>query len=148
MPLNFTHLGLYMGTSGRQIFEPRKKWKETNKGRLHRDEEEEEATKPKEAVVFFTFAFVTNFEPHNLINGIRNEWETHGGSKLMVKDLQSHKSKVAFVLYFVFMSTPHKYILQTLREILQEAAEIQAEGAITTDNNAAPITIPDISIRS
>ena len=35
VPLSFTHLGLYMGTSGRQIFEPRKKWKETHKGRPH-----------------------------------------------------------------------------------------------------------------
>jgi hypothetical protein len=35
VPLNFTHLGLYMGTLGRQIFEPKKKWKDNNKGRPH-----------------------------------------------------------------------------------------------------------------
>ena len=37
----------------------------------------------------------------------------HGGGKLMVKDLQSHESNVAFVLYFVCTGTPHKYILRT-----------------------------------
>jgi hypothetical protein len=114
VPLNFTHLGLYMGTLGRQIFEPKKKWKDNNKGRPHRDDKEEDYAKPKEAVIYFTFAFAMDLDPRTLIDGIWNEWETHRGGKLMVKDLQLHESRVAFVLYFVYTGTPHKYIMQTL----------------------------------
>ena len=69
----------------------------------------------------------------------------------MIKDLQSHESKVVFVLYFECTSTPHKYILQTLRSILQEAAELRLETTMITEvdgeETATPI-IPDISIRS
>ncbi len=152
VPTNFTHLGQYMGNSGRQIFEPKKKWKENNKAKPHRDIAEAENKKIKEnLIVYFTFAFATDLDPRNLIDGIRNEWEMHGGGKLLVKDLQSHESKVAFVLYFVCTGTPHKYILRTLRSILQEAAELRLEGTITdeVDGEEHLITIiPDISIRA
>jgi hypothetical protein len=73
VPLNFTHLGLYMGTSGRQIFEPRKKRTDNNNSCPHRDEEEEERTRTKEVVVYFTFAFATDLDPRSLIDGIRNK---------------------------------------------------------------------------
>ena len=69
----------------------------------------------------------------------------------MIKDLQSHESKVAFVLYFVSTGTSHKYILRTLRSILQEAAELRLEGTMTAevDGEEQPITIiPEISIRA
>ena len=68
----------------------------------------------------------------------------------MVKDLQSHESKVAFVLYFVYAGTPHKYILRTLCSILQEATELHLEGTMIAevDREEHPITIiPEISIR-
>ena len=67
----------------------------------------------------------------------------HGGGKLMVKDLQSHESRVVFVLYFMCTGTPHKYILRTLCSILQEAAELRLEGAMTAevDGEEHPITI-------
>jgi len=69
----------------------------------------------------------------------------------MVKDLQSHESKVAFLLYFMCTCTPHKYILRSLCSILQEAAELRLEGTMTTevDREEHPITIiPEISIRA
>jgi len=75
----------------------------------------------------------------------------HGREKLMVKDPQSHESKVAFVLYFVCIGTPHKYILITLCSILQEAAELHLEGTMTAevDGEEHPITIiSEISIRA
>ncbi len=151
VPTNFTHLGQYMGTSGRQIFEPKKMWKENNKAKPHRVDAAAENKNTKEyPIVYFTFAFATDLDPRNLIDGIRNEWETHDGGKLMVKDLQSHKSKVAFVLYFVCTGTPHNYILRTLCSILQEAAELQLEGTMITevDGEEHPITIiPEISIK-
>jgi hypothetical protein len=140
-----------MGTSGRQIFEPKKKWKDNNKAKPHKDDAEAENTNTKNnPIVYFTFAFATNLNPRNLIDGIRNKWETHGGGKLMVKDLQSHKSKVAFVLYFAFTGTPHKFILRTLRSILQEAADMRLEGTMTAeDGEEQPITIiPEITIRA
>ncbi len=101
-------------------------------------------------IVYFTFAFATNLNPRNLIDWIRNKWEMHGRGKLMVKDLQSHKSKVAFVLYFVFTGTPHKFILRTLRSILQEAADMHLEGTMTAeDGEEQPITIIlEIAIRA
>jgi hypothetical protein len=74
-----------------------------------------------------------------------------GGGKLMVKDLQSHESRVVFVLYFVCISTPHKYILRILCSILQEAAELHLEGTMTAevDGEEHPITIiSEISIRA
>ena len=91
VPTNFTHLGQYMGPSGRQIFEPTKKWKENNKAKPHRDDAEAEIKNiKKNPTVYFTFAFATDLNPCKLIDGIRNEWETHSREKLMVKDLQSH----------------------------------------------------------
>ncbi len=86
----------------------------------HRDDDAAENKNTKEYPnVYFTFAFATYLNPRNLIDGIRNKWEMNGGGKLMVKDLQSHESKVAFVLYFVCTGTPHKYILRNLCSILQ-----------------------------
>jgi hypothetical protein len=77
-----------MGTSGRQIFEPKKKWKDNNKANPHRDDAEAENKNTKDnPLVYFTFMFATNLNPHNLIDGIRNKWETHNGGKLIVKDL-------------------------------------------------------------
>jgi hypothetical protein len=75
----------------------------------------------------------------------------HGRGKLMVKDLQSHESNVAFVLYFVCTGTPHKYILRTFCSILQEATELRLEGTMTTkvDGEEHPNTIiPESSFRA
>ncbi len=59
------------------------------------------------------------------------------------------------MLYFVCTSTPHKYILRTLCNILQEAAELLLEGTMTAevDGEEHPITItiiiiPEILIRA
>jgi len=49
--------------------------------------------------VYFTFTIATDVLPHTLINGIKTEWETHGGGKLQAKDLQSQESKVVLALY-------------------------------------------------
>ena len=73
----------------------------------------------------------------------------HGGGKLIVKDLQSHESNVAFVLYFVCTGTPHKYILRTFCSILQEATELRLEGTMTTKGEEHPNTIiPGSSFRA
>jgi hypothetical protein len=68
----------------------------------------------------------------------------------MVKDLQSHKRKVVFVLYFMFTGTPHKFILRILRSILQEAADMRLEGTMTAeDREEQPITIIlEVTIRA
>jgi len=60
-------------------------------------------------------------------------------------------SKVAFVLYFMCIGTPHEYILRTLCSILQEASELCLEGCMTAeeDGEEHPITIiPEILIRA
>jgi hypothetical protein len=69
----------------------------------------------------------------------------HGRGKLMVKDLQSHESRLVFVLYFVCTGTPHKYILRTLCSILQEASELFLEGTMTTEVDGEEHPIPIIS---
>ena len=52
------------------------------------------------------------------------------------------------MLYFVCTSTPHKYILRTLCNIPQEAAELSLEGTMTAevDGEEHPITITIIII--
>jgi hypothetical protein len=97
MPSNFTHLGQYTFTSGKQTFDKKNNWKENNK-QPYRDNETEGL---KDPVVYFTIAIATDLAPRIVIDGIRTKWETHGGGKLQVKDLQSHKSKMMFILYFV-----------------------------------------------
>jgi len=68
VPNNFTHLGQYMGPSGRQIFEPKKMWMEDNKVKPHRDDAEAEIKNIKEnPIVYFTFAFATDLDPCKLI---------------------------------------------------------------------------------
>ena len=56
---------------------------------MHRDDADNaEKKKTKDnPIVYFTFAFAADLDPHNLIDGIRNEWEMHVGGKLMIKDL-------------------------------------------------------------
>ena len=145
-------LGSTWGPQGGKSSNQRKKWKENNKAKPHRDDAAAENKNTKEyPIVYFTFAIATDLNPRNLIDGIRNKWEMHAGGKLMVKDLQSLESKVAFVLYFVCTGTPHRCILRTLRCILQEAAELRLEGTVIAEVNGDehPITIiPEISIRA
>jgi len=56
------------GTSGRQIFEPKKKWNKNNKAKPHRDvaEAENKNIKEENPIVYFTFAFATDLDPCNL----------------------------------------------------------------------------------
>jgi hypothetical protein len=103
VPVNFTHLGQYLYTSGNRIFEKKKNWKAApNKTAPQRDQEQRDENHLKDPVVYFTFAIATDGLPHTLINGIKTEWETHGGGKLQVKS--SHK-KARWSLPFT-TSTP------------------------------------------
>ena len=142
VPTNFTHLGQYAFTSGNRVFEKKKDWKKEKK--LHRDKEAEDL---KDPVVYFTIAIAMDIAPRALIDGIRMEWETHGGGKFQVKDLQSHDSKSMFALYFVFKDTPFNIIKKTLEHILNEAAWIIHARTMADDNTSAPI-VPQISIRA
>jgi hypothetical protein len=70
----------------------------------------------------------------------------HGGGKLQVKDLQSHESKVMFVLYFVFRNTPFNIIKKTLNDILCEATEMLFLQRMLPDSKSVLPASPENSI--
>jgi hypothetical protein len=143
VPSNFTHLGQYAFTSGNQIFEKKKNWKDKDK-QPHRNNGAEEQL--KDPTTYFTIAITTDLFPCTLIDGIRTKWETHGGGKLQVKDLQSHESKVMFVLYFVFRDTPFHIIKKTLDDILRKASEMLFLQRMIPEFESVPPAIPEILI--
>ncbi len=146
MPSNFTHLGHYAFISGKQIFDKKKNWKDNNK-QPHRDNVAEVL---KDPVVYFTIAITTDLAPRVLIDGIMTEWETYSGGKLQVMDLQSHESKMMFVLYFVYRDTPFYIIKKTMGDILCEAKEIMFWQQMLPEDSAldSPPASPEISIRA
>ncbi len=143
IPSNFTHLGQYAFTSGNRIFEKKKNWNDNKGKQPHQDSGPKEL---KDPIVYFTIAIATVVFPCTLIDGIWTEWETHGGGKLQVKDLQSHKSKVMFVLYFVFRNMPFHIITKTLDDILHEAAEMLFLQRMLPDSKSVLPASPEISI--
>ena len=146
IPTNFTHLGQYAFTSGNRIFEKKKSWRDNKDKQPHRDKTPEDLQDP---TVYFTIAIATDMAPRSLLDGIRTEWETHGGGKLQVKELQSHESKVMFALYFVSKNTPFYIIKKTLDDILQEASEMLYLQRMPTEEAivSTPPATPEISIR-
>ncbi len=145
VPSNFTHLGQNAFTSGNQIFEKKKNWKDKDKQPHHDNGAEEQL---KDPTIYFTIAIATDLFPHALIDGIRTKWEMHGGGKLQVKDLQSHESKVMFVLYFVFRDTPFHIIKKTLDDILCKASEMLFLQRMIPEFESVPPAIPEILIRA
>jgi hypothetical protein len=144
IPSNVAHLGQYALTSGNHIFEKKKNWKDQDTQIPHQDNKNREL---KDPVVYFTIAIATDLQPGYIINGIKTEWETHGGGKLQVKDLQSHESKVLFTLYFVYKDMPFYIIKKTLNNILLEAAEMSLAWRMLYDDvEYVLLTIPQISI--
>jgi len=104
----------------------------------------------KDPVVYFTFAIATDVLPQNLINGIETEWETHGGGKLQVKDLQTQESKVVLALYYIYTSTPYNIILKTIQMILRDASSTREHERMTLegDDSYNPLPVPNVSIRA
>jgi hypothetical protein len=96
--------------------------------------------------MYFTIAIATDLQPHTLIDNISMEWETHGGGKLQVKDLQSHESKVMFALYFVYKDTPFHIVKKTLKDILHEAAEMLSLQRMLPEDKSVLPTLPYILI--
>jgi hypothetical protein len=138
IPSNFTHLGQYAFTSRNQIFEKKMNWKDKDK-QPHQDNKVEEL---KDPAVYFTITIVNDLQPGYMINGIRMEGEMHGGGKLQVRDLQSHKSKSMFALYHVYMDTPFHIIKKTLNDILCEAAKmLLLQRMLPNDKPVQPILL-------
>jgi hypothetical protein len=142
VPSNFTHLDQYAFTSGNRIFEKKKNWKRDKKNKPHHDDAAKEFADP---VVYFTIAIATN-QLRVIIDGIRMEWETHGGGKLQVKDLQSHESKVVFLLYYVYAGMPFHIIKKTLEAILRKAADMLIFQEIAPNEKYNHPNLPQILI--
>jgi hypothetical protein len=70
----------------------------------------------------------------------------HGGGKLQVKDIQSHDSKVMFVLYYVYKDMPFHIIKKTLEDILSKAAELLLFQTMAPDKEYNEPNLPQISI--
>ncbi len=145
IPSNFTHLGQYAFTSGNRFFEKKKNWNDDKGKQPHQDSGPKEL---KDPIVYFTIAIATDIFPCTLIDGIWTKWETHEGGKLQVKDLQSHESKVMFVLYFVFTNMPFHIIKKTLNDILREATEMLFLQRMLPDSKSVLPASPEISIRA
>ncbi len=116
----------------------------------HRNQAEKQDDSLKDPVVYFTFAIATNVLPRTLINGIKTEWETHGGGKLQVKDLQSQESKVVLALYYVYTGTPYNIILTTIQMILRDVIHTHEHEQMNLENDTTynPLPVPQISLRS
>jgi hypothetical protein len=142
IPSNFTHLGQYAFTSGNHIFKKKMNWKVKDK-QPHQDNDTADL---KDPIVYFTVAIATNLPPCTLIDGIRMEWETHGSGKLQIKELQSHKSKVMFVLYLVYRDTSFHIFKKTLEDILCKAAEMLSLQTMLPDAESTPPAHQEIAI--
>ena len=151
VPVNFTHLGQYVYTSGNRIFEKKKNWKAApRKTAPQRDQEQRDKSFLKDPVVYFTIAIATDVLPQTLINGIKTEWETHGGGKLQVKYLQTQESKVVLALYYIYTGTPYNIILKTIQMILRDASSTREHERMTLegDDTYNPLPVPEVSIRA
>ena len=151
VPVNFTHLGQYVYTSGNRIFEKKKNWKAApRKTAPQREQEQRDKSFLKDPVVYFTIAIATDVLPQTLINGIKTEWETHGGGKLQVKDLQTQESKVVLALYYIYTGTPYNIILKTIQMILRDASSTREHERMTLEGDDAynPLPVPEVSIRA
>jgi hypothetical protein len=100
--------------------------------------------------VYFTFTIAADVLPHTLINSIKTEWETHGGGKLQVKDLQSQDSKVVLALYYIYTGTPYNIILKMIQMILRNASSTREHERMTLEDNDTfnPLPVPDVSLRA
>jgi hypothetical protein len=70
----------------------------------------------------------------------------HGGGKLQVKDLQPHKSKVMFALFFVYKDMPFHIVKKTIKDILCEDAEMVSFQRMLHDNKSILTTLSHILI--
>ena len=152
VPTNFTHLGQYIHTSGNRIFEKKKIWHKATAASTTplRDHEAERGDTLKDPVVYFTFAIATDVVPRTLIEGIKTEWETHGGGRLQVKELQSQESKVVLALYYVYTGTPYNIILKTIQAIMNDVIHTREHERmnLANDVNYNPKPAPQITLRS
>jgi hypothetical protein len=120
VPTNMTLLSAFFkisSTKGRNPFEKQKVWK-NNK------EVKGEVRNP---VIYFTFTFVTNEDPEDLLVRVSHKWHRRGGIVLKVKDLQTFKSKTILCLFNIFTSTPKKTVLHEFKEILSKAQQMAQE---------------------
>jgi hypothetical protein len=76
IPSNFTHLGQYAFITRNRIFEKKKNWRRDKENKLHRGDA---ATEFNDTVEYFNIAIATDLQPQVIIDGIRMEWEMHGG---------------------------------------------------------------------
>ena len=150
VPVNFTHLSQYIYTSGNRILEKKKNWKAAPSKTAPQQDQEQREYSLKDHVVYFTFAIATDVLPHTLINGINTEWETHGGIKLQVKDLQPQERKVVLALYYICTGTPYNIILKTIQMILHDASSNREHERMTLedDDTYTPLPIPNVSTRA
>ena len=89
VPSNFTYLDQYAFGSGNRIFEKKKNRKKDKEKKPHCNDVAKDFNEP---IVYYTIAITTGLQPRAIIDGIIMEWETHGGGKLPLTNLQSYDS--------------------------------------------------------
>jgi hypothetical protein len=102
-PTNHTLLGIFVGTMGVNIFAPVKNWsKNEDEKKKHRDDDENKI-KPK--TVYAMIHLTLNKDLKWLLNNIRTEFKAHGGTKLVVKEVQAAESKEVAIMYNILTLT-------------------------------------------
>ena len=121
-PTNHTLLGIFVCTTGTNIFAPPKKWnnddEDSKQKKKHRDDDED-GIPPK--TVYATIRLTSDKDPLWLLNNIRTEFEAHGGTKLVVKEVQAAESKEVAVIYNISTLTSAATIERGFQQALAEA---------------------------
>jgi hypothetical protein len=146
IPVNMTMLGAnfkILSGNGKNPFDKQKVWgKGANK---NKDEY-------KNPVVWFTLAIATDVEPEDLVSRIVHKWHRIGGVCLMIKDLQSFKSKTVLSCFNVFTQTNKSVLLAELEDILTQA-QVRAQEIDPTefrwsaDETPKNSSLPPIELR-
>lgn len=74
--------------------------------------------------IYFTIAFLSDKDPHKILEKIREEWAKVGGNKLWLKDITSFSPKMVFTLLHVRNTNSYDLIASELKRIWEEAQDL------------------------
>jgi hypothetical protein len=116
IPINMTMLGAHVKilNFGRNPFMKQKtRGKGTSKGK----------EETKDPMVYFTMVIATDSDLHDVISHISHKWNRLGGTRLMIKDLQTVDSELIVALFNVLTMNNKDTVKSELHKILVDAQE-------------------------
>jgi hypothetical protein len=138
VPLNHTDLGAYVKLPDNASFEKRRPW-----GMSAQDATEEDLVDPE---VNFSLVISCDEEPEEVLSRIRQEWRKNGGNRLGVKELKTHVTKGAIVLYHLYNQGHEGTILAETKRMLEEARDLEEEEAMD-DFEYGEKDVPEFTLR-